>query len=183
MFRNYYCAFKQNLNEISMKFLKYALILVLPFLLLSAFSNPAKKLPSVDLKTLDGKIVNTNEFSNNKKITIISFWATWCTPCKRELDIYHDLYEDWVDAYDLEIVAITIDNARQLAKVKPLVAQKGWEFTVLSDVNQDLKNQLNFEYVPQTYILDKEGNIVFNHTGFAPGDEYEMEEVLEILSK
>jgi len=183
MFRNYYCAFKQNLKDISMKILKYALILVLPFLLFSAFSNPAKKLPSVDLKTLDGKIVNTDEFSNNKQITIISFWATWCTPCKRELDIYHDLYEDWVEAYDLEIVAITIDNARQLAKVKPLVAQKGWEFTVLSDVNEDLKNQLNFEYVPQTYILDKEGNIVFNHTGFAPGDEYEMEEILDELVK
>lgn len=164
-----------------MKMLKTAILLVLPLLILSSFTSPDKKMPSVDLKNLDGKVVNSSEFINNNKVTIVSFWATWCTPCKKELDIYHDLYEDWVEAYDVEFVAITIDNARALAKVKPLVAQKGWEFTVLSDVNEDLKKQMNFIYVPQTYILDKEGNIVFDHSGFAPGDEYEMEEILEEL--
>lgn len=164
-----------------MKFFRIALLISIPFVLFSSFKAPDKKMPSVDLKTLDGKVVNTDSFTKNGKVTIVSFWATWCTPCKKELDIYHELYEDWVEAYDIEIVAITIDNARALAKVKPLVAQKGWEFTILSDVNEDLKKQLNFVYVPQTYILDKEGNIVFDHSGFAPGDEYEMEEVLEGL--
>jgi thiol-disulfide isomerase/thioredoxin len=165
-----------------MSILRFSLLLTLSFILLTGFKGPEKKMPSVDLKTLDGKVVNSDSFTKNNKVSIVSFWATWCTPCKKELDIYHELYDEWVEAYDVEFVAITIDNARALAKVKPLVAQKGWKFTVLSDVNEDLKKQLNFIYVPQTYILDKEGNIVFDHSGFAPGDEYEMEEVLEELS-
>jgi len=142
-----------------------------------------KSIPSVDLKNLDGQIVNTNSFIQNGKITVVSFWATWCTPCKRELEIYHEIYEDWVEKYGLEIVAITIDNSRQLPKIKPLVAQQGWEFTILSDVNQDLMKQLNFTFIPQTYILDKEGKVVFDHSGFAPGDEYEMEKILDELMK
>ncbi len=146
-------------------------------------ASAQKSIPSVDLKNLDGQVINTNTFIQNGKITVLSFWATWCTPCKRELEIYHEIYDDWVEKYDLEIVAITIDNARQLPKIKPLVAQQGWEFTILSDVNQDLMKQLNFTFIPQTYILDKEGKVVFDHSGFAPGDEYEMEKILDELMK
>lgn len=93
------------------------------------------------------------------------------------------MYEEWVEKYDLEIVAITIDNARQLTKVKPLVAQKQWPFTILSDSKQELQKAMNFTFVPQTFILDKKGNIVFDHSGFKPGDEYEMEEIFDKLIK
>lgn len=160
---------------------------LLPALLLTIFTFTAvsaqKSIPSVDLKNLDGQVVNTKSFIENGKITVLSFWATWCTPCKRELEIYHMIYDDWVEKYGLEIVAVTIDNSRQLPKVKPLIAQQGWKFTILSDVNQELMKLLNFTFIPQTYILDKDGNVVFSHSGFAPGDEYEMEKILDGLVK
>jgi len=164
-----------------MKF-KLVLFLFLAFSL-SAFSQSSKKFPSVNIKNLNGKTVNTDEFVNNGKITIVSFWATWCVPCKRELDVYNDVYDEWKEKYDMEIIAVSTDNIRQFAKVKPLVAQKQWPFTVLSDINEDLKKTLNFSAVPQTFILDKKGNIVFDHSGFKLGDEYEVEEVLEKLIK
>ncbi|HAY70745.1 MAG TPA: TlpA family protein disulfide reductase [Saprospirales bacterium] len=164
------------------KLIQILSVFLLSFMALTMVSAQ-KSIPSVDLKNLDGQIVNTNSFIQNGKITVVSFWATWCTPCKRELEIYHEIYEDWVEKYGLEIVAITIDNSRQLPKIKPLVAQQGWEFTILSDVNQDLMKQLNFTFIPQTYILDKEGKVVFDHSGFAPGDEYEMEKILDELMK
>ena len=150
---------------------------------LLSFTPGDSKFPSAQLKDLNGKTVNTDDFINNGKISVVSFWATWCVPCQRELDIYNEVYEEWTEKYDIEIIAITIDNARQLAKVKPLVAQKQWPFTILSDKNEDLKKTLNFQFVPQTFILDKKGNIVFDHSGFKPGDEYEMEEVFEKLMK
>jgi peroxiredoxin len=142
---------------------------------------PEKKFPSAELKDLNGKIMKTDDFITKHKITVVSFWATWCVPCQRELDIYGELYDEWKEKYDIEIIAITIDNARQLAKVKPLIAQKQWQFNVLSDVNQDLMKALNFTFVPQTFILDNEGNIVFDHSGFKPGDELEMEKIFEEL--
>lgn len=156
------------------------LFVFLAFILMSS-STPEKKFPSVEIKDLNGKVVSTDDFIGQHKITVVSFWATWCVPCQRELDIYHELYEEWKEKYDLEVVAITIDNARQLSKVKPLIAQKQWEFTVLSDVNEDLKKSLNFTYVPQTFILNKDGNIVFDHSGFKPGDELEMEDIFDEL--
>jgi len=164
-----------------MKFGKLTILLLAVSLF--SFTTPEKKFPSTDLKDLNGKIVNTDEFVNNGKITIVSFWATWCVPCQRELDVYSDLYDEWTKEYDVEIIAISTDNARQLTKVKPLLAQKQWPFRVLNDSNEKLKQLLSFVAIPQTFILDKKGNIVFDHSGFALGDEYEVEDVLKKLTK
>ncbi|MGE5355336.1 MAG: TlpA family protein disulfide reductase [Deltaproteobacteria bacterium] len=157
-----------------------ALILILSLVFISAGIGD-KKFPSAELKDLSGKIVKTDDIIGKNKITVVSFWATWCVPCMRELEIYSEIYDEWKEKYDIQIIAVTIDNTRQLAKVKPLVAQKQWQFTVLSDVNQDLMKALNFTFVPQTFILNNEGNIVFDHSGFKPGDELEMEKIFDEL--
>ncbi|MEM9824762.1 MAG: TlpA disulfide reductase family protein [Bacteroidota bacterium] len=141
-----------------------------------------KTLPSVNIKNLDGKTVNIQDFAKNGKITVLSFWATWCHPCKRELDAIADLYPDWQDDYDMELVAITIDDARSMRKVKPLVETKGWEYLVLSDANEDLKRALNFQTVPMTLLLDQNGNIVYEHNSYSPGDEIELEDKIKLLA-
>ena len=114
----------------------------------------AAQLPDIDVKTLDGKSVNIQQYANDGKITVLSFWATWCSPCKRELDALADLYPDWQEDYNVEIVAVTIDNARALPKVKPMVSTKGWEYTILSDANEELRRAMNFQSVPMTFLLD-----------------------------
>ena len=138
-----------------------------------------KSLPSVVIKRLNGEAVNIQEYGNNGKITVLSFWASWCSPCKRELDAIAELYPEWQEKYGVELVAITIDNARALSKVKPILEQKAWPFEVLSDANQELQQALNFQAIPQTFIVDKSGEIVFEHSGYQPGDEYELEEAIE----
>jgi peroxiredoxin len=80
--------------------------------------------------------------------------------------------------YNTQLVAITIDNARALTQVKPLIAEKGWEYHVLVDSKQELQQALNFQAIPQTFVVDKHGTIVYQHEGYAPGDEYELEKVL-----
>lgn len=152
------------------------------FALLTTFAVQAQSIPSVDLKTLEGETVNTSTYIDNGKLTIFSFFATWCTPCKKELDAIADMYEEWQDEYDVELVAITIDDSRQLTKVKPLVAQKGWEYVILSDAKKELMQALNFQTIPQTFIVDQEGNTVYAHSGYAPGDEYELEDKLVELA-
>ncbi len=142
----------------------------------------AAQLPDVAVKTLDGKSVNIQDYANNGKITVLSFWATWCSPCKRELDALAELYPDWKDEFDVEIVAVTIDNARALPKVKPMVSTKGWEYTILSDANEILKRAMNFQSVPMTFLLDQKGNIVYTHNSYSPGDEYELEDKIKALA-
>ena len=136
-------------------------------------------LPSVDVKTLDGKTTNITSVCGENDFTIISFWATWCSPCKRELDAVADLYPDWQEDYNVQLVAVTIDNARNLTKVGPMVETKGWEYTILSDANEELKRAMNVQTVPHTFLVDKGCNIVWTHTGYSPGDEYDLEDVIK----
>lgn len=142
-----------------------------------------KTLPSVTLKRLNGETVNIQEYGRNGKITVLSFWASWCAPCKRELDAIADLYPEWQEQYGVEVIAITTDNARALSKVRPIVEQKGWPFEILSDPNQELQQALNFQAIPQTYVVDRKGEIVYEHAGYQPGDEYELEKVIEKIGK
>ena len=55
------------------------------------------QLPSVELKNLEGKVVNVSQLSNDGKPCVISFFADWCHPCKRELRAIHEVYADWQD--------------------------------------------------------------------------------------
>jgi len=140
-------------------------------------------LPDVNLKTLDGKSINIKEHVKQNKFTVLSFWATWCGPCKKELDALTDFHEGWQEDMGVELVAITVDNARGLSKVKPMVNTKGWEFTVLADSKQELQRALNFQTIPQTFIVDSGGNVVYSHNGYNPGDEIALEDKLKELSK
>ncbi len=152
--------------------------LTLAFLVLSisVFAQDEQKLPSVTVKHLDGQSVDLATYGENEKLTVISFWATWCTPCKKELDAINDIYEDWQEEFDVELLAITIDNSRQLTKVPGIVTTKGWEFEVLSADQNEIQTALNFQTIPQTFLIDKEGNIVYSHSGYVPGDEFELED-------
>lgn len=147
---------------------------------LTANNNP---FPSVTIKTLDGKSVNIQDYTNNGKITVVSFWASWCTPCKRELDAVNEHYDEWVEKYDLQLLAITIDDARGLSKVPAMVKSKGWEFTILADSKQELQRALSFQTIPQTFLIDQNGNIVYSHNGYNPGDELELEKKIAELLK
>ena len=142
-----------------------------------------KSLPDVSIQELSGKKITIQDYADNDKVTVLSFWATWCVPCKKELDNIAEYYEDWQEDYNMELVAISVDNARSATKIKTVVDSKGWEYEVLSDKNSDLKRALNFQAVPYTIVIDTDGNIVYTHDGYVEGDEFELEDILKKLSE
>jgi cytochrome c biogenesis protein CcmG, thiol:disulfide interchange protein DsbE len=160
--------------------MKKLLIAVFSFIMLTAFTGD-KKFPAANLKTLDGKSVNVKDYVGKGHPVIVSFWATWCSPCKRELDAMTEIYPGWKAKYGVELLAITIDDSRGLAKVPGLVSSKAWPFTVLADNNQELQQALSFQSIPETFLLDGEGNVVYTHSGYNSGDEFELEEHIKAM--
>ena len=132
------------------------------------------QMPAFVVKDINGKEVKTDTLSNTGRPVIVDFFATWCKPCNRELDAISEVYEDWQEETGVKLVAISIDRAQDIHKVKPLVDGHGWTYEVLIDANEDLKHALGIQAIPYTLILDAKGNIVYRHNGYADGAEEEL---------
>src|SRR5688572_8557180 len=145
-------------------------------------TEKARKMPAVDVKTLDGKTFSTANLGNEGKPVIISFWATWCKPCISELINISDVYPDWQKETGVKLIAVSIDDVRNAAKVKPLVNGKAWTYDVYLDQNQDLKRALNVNNVPHTFLLNGKGEIVWQHNSYAEGDEKHLYELVKKLA-
>lgn len=143
--------------------------------------NASAQLPSINLKDINGNTVNTATINNNGKPFIISFFATWCKPCMRELRSIAEVYPDWQDETGVKVVLVSIDEAQNSNKVKPLVDAEGWEFEVLLDVNSELYNALGLQMVPHVIICDGVGNVVYSHSGYTDGGEEQLIEIVRTL--
>ncbi len=167
-------AFFLTLILINVKKLIYFL-----FIALSSFCW--SQIPSVDIKTLEGEIINTSSFNNNDAPIIISFWATWCKPCKQELENIHDVYEDWQEETNVKLIAISIDDARNTSKLKPMVNAKGWGYEVYQDSNREFATKMGVNPIPHTFLINGEGEIVYEHVTYSEGDEDKLyDKILEI---
>lgn len=159
--------------------MKHFLTFTILLFLASSLFGQNKKLPNVKLKTIDGKTVDLSTLSNDGKPIVISFWATWCKPCKTELNTIAEEYEDWQEETGVKLIAVSIDNARSTGRVEPYVNGQGWEYQVLLDPNGDLKRAMNVNNVPHTFLIDGKGNIVWDHNNYADGDEEELFEQIK----
>ena len=157
-------------------------ILISLLLLVSTISfAQIKNLPNVDVKKIDGSNFNFKNIDNNGNPIVISFWATWCKPCTKELNNIAEVYEDWQDETNVKLVAVSIDDRRSQSKVAPYVNSSGWEYEIYIDPNSDLKRAMGVSTVPHTFLLDKNKQIIWQQRGYVEGDEYELfDEILKL---
>lgn len=154
--------------------------LILIFTLLGVVQIGVAQLPQVTLKDINGKAIRLDTLKNNGKPIIIDFFATWCKPCNRELSAISEVYDEWQQETGVRLIAVSIDQAHHINKVKPLVDQLGWPYEVLLDPNNELKRALGVQMIPYTLIVNGNGKIVYKHSGYVDGEE---EELLEEVRK
>jgi cytochrome c biogenesis protein CcmG, thiol:disulfide interchange protein DsbE len=161
-------------------------ILIILFTILVSYEisfSQERSLPNVEVKTLEGSAFNIQELENKGKPMVISFWATWCKPCKKELNAIAEVYEDWQEETGVKLIAISIDDTRSMSRVAPYVNSSEWEYEVYLDSNSDLKRALGVSTVPHTFLINGEGKIIWQHKGYIDGDEDELYEQIELLVK
>lgn len=162
-----------------MKAINKILITIISIFGLSSIASA--QLPSVQLKDLAGRPVDSATLSNDGKPFIIDFWATWCKPCIRELTAINDVYRDWVEETGVKIYAISIDEAQNAGKVKPFVDARGWDFDILLDQSGEFARAMGCQHPPHTVIVDGNGKIVYSHSGYTEGSEEELYDIVKKL--
>lgn len=163
---------------------KMSKALFIMMMLFATAQTISAQLPSFKLKTIDGKTVSTDTLRNDGKPFIISFFATWCKPCNRELSAIAEVYDEWQKETGVKLYAVSIDKAQNANKVKPVVNQNGWPYEVMLDPNSEFRKSFGGEMIPFVIICDGNGNIIEKHNGYTEGSEEEIiEKVRELTSK
>ena len=138
----------------------------------------SKTAPDFSLKDIDGKKVTLSDYYGKGPI-YISFWATWCKPCREELKIIEGLYEKYGEK-GFKVLAINTEGPKASGKVKSFVKSNGWTFDILMDEDGEVfKRRYKGFAIPYTVMTDPQGNIIFTSVGFKPGDEKHVEELIQ----
>jgi len=140
-------------------------------------------LPGTQIKDVNtGKKIAFNETFEKGKITLVSFWATWCVPCKKEIKNIREKMAGWKQEADFNFVTVSVDESRAEGLVRSYAKSQGWDFPYYIDPNSDLKRSLNFQTVPFTMIIDKDGKVAYMHSGYEEGGENEVFAKIKELS-
>ena len=140
---------------------------------LSFASEPVRsKVSSFHLKDLKGKKVALKELRG--KVVVISFWATWCVPCKRELDDLAKLYKKHRND-GLAVLAIATDGPETYSDIRGVVKRHRWPFRILPDQAGEVTSILNPRgAVPYSIYVDRHGLLAYDHEGYSQGDASKM---------
>lgn len=158
------------------------LVSLFAFILLVNILSAQDVLPDVQIKNLRGQDIQTTTLRDSSSLTVISFWATWCKPCRQELEAISDEWDDFKKT-GAKLIAISIDDSRGTGSVQSIANASGWEFKIYLDDNQNLKRSLNISAIPYAIVIDKDGKIIRRIQGYNPGEEVELFSYLNSYNK
>jgi len=140
-----------------------------------------KLAPDFSATTLDGRSVSLADFQGQKKV-IVTFWASWCGPCRMEMPGLVQFYKDnHSSSSDFEILAVSMDEDTKDAS--DFAAAQKLNFPVLLDPRQKMARTYEVESIPTMFVIDKGGKIIYGHAGFDVGVEYQLARELGIKLK
>mgnify|MGYP006304563447 CR=1 FL=1 len=133
--------------------------------------------PMFRMRDLDNQWVEYSQLKG-KELTVLDFWATWCQPCVRSLPLLNEIYEGYSDR-GVSFIGVSVDGPRNQAKVKPFIESLGISYPIIRDLDSELMSDLGVTAVPTMIIYNREGEMLFFHEGFLPGDEAVLKDLLE----
>jgi peroxiredoxin len=130
------------------------------------------------LEALDGHTVSLESLRG--KVIFLNVWATWCEPCREEMPSMQTLYEDFKNNKDFVMLAVSQDTKGRSA-VAPYVEKNGFHFTILLDPENKISSSYDMSGVPETFIIDRKGQIVAHHMGAFDWSRPDVRDALQQL--
>ncbi|GAB5451458.1 MAG: TlpA disulfide reductase family protein [Halioglobus sp.] len=119
-----------------------------------------------DLPALDGSgNVTLSEFRGD--VVYLSFWASWCIPCRTEMPHLQELWQQYRDD-GFQVIGINVDDDPQ--KAIDFAAEHGIEFPLVSDESRAVSRQYRVAGYPTHYIVGRDGRVHFSALGFTQDD-------------
>lgn len=124
------------------------------------------------LKDLHGDDVLLSDYQGD--VILLDFWATWCTPCRIEIPGFIEMYDTYSDR-EFTVLGISVDDP--VDSMQLFASEMGMNYPVLvGDGRDDVKEAFGpLIGFPTTIIIDRDGAICHQHTGFAPRQQFEIE--------
>ena len=161
--------------------MKFRNVYITLLLFSTCFLYSQTKLPAVTVNNSNGESLDIGKYVETGGPKIISLWATWCGPCRMELNALKKVYPKWQEMYNLEIIAISVDIPPMIKRAKKMFDKNGWEYTFLHDSDQELMAMLGIQGIPYSMLLDDQGVIQSVQVGYYPGYEKELERKIKKL--
>jgi cytochrome c biogenesis protein CcmG, thiol:disulfide interchange protein DsbE len=187
------------------RFLKIAALLALPALAAGQETNASARQPHISyftetsrpaseiksifpydiaLRTAEGDTLNSaGVFAQNGKPTVLMFWLTTCVPCRYELAAVAKKYEAWQEEAPFNLYTISVDFPKNYGNFVKRVNDSAWPFPAYHDTNREFRLVMPgaLNGLPQTFVLNKAGDIVRQKRKYSPGEEDELFEFVKTL--
>jgi thiol-disulfide isomerase/thioredoxin len=134
--------------------------------------------PALKLQDLQGNIHDLNNYRG--QVVLVQFWATYCTPCRKEMPSMNKLQEKMADT-PFKILAVDMGESRE--EVERFVKQVKPEFTILMDSDGETIGAWRVFAAPSNFIIDPQGKIRYTLFGGVEWDSDQLVDQLKALAE
>ena len=136
------------------------------FLATQSLADTVKPAPDFALKSYSGENLRLSEYRG--EVVMINFWASWCGPCRQEMPLLDELYQQY---QPLGFTILGVNVEEDSSKAKQLLTDIPVNFPVLFDNSSEVSKLYNVVAMPSTVLVDRDGNVRYLHQGYKPGYE------------
>ncbi|HUL17570.1 MAG TPA: TlpA disulfide reductase family protein [Terriglobales bacterium] len=131
-----------------------------------------KKAPDFSLTSNDGRTISLADYRGKKNV-VLSYWASWCGPCRLELPQLREFYKKFhTENSDFEVLAISLDDDKFAAD--EYARKEKLPFPILYDPGNRAADAYSVEVIPTICIVDKAGKVIYAKTGLEETMEIEL---------
>jgi thiol-disulfide isomerase/thioredoxin len=134
------------------------------------FVKDPQPVPAFSAKDLDGNTVSTADWPG--KVTLVTFWATWCPPCRAEIPQLIALQRQYAD--QLRVVGISVDES-PADELKDFAEQSGINYPIVVATKEIARKFGGVPALPTSFLINRDGRVVQKHVGLYPLGVYDRE--------